>query len=312
MSEDPSHVIVREIERVCAIAKAEIGLCATHIETGRRIAINEEVRFPMASTYKVPIAIGLLNLIERGALGLNDLVEITERDLSPGSGVIQELFLVPGIRLSVRNLLDLALRASDNIASDIFLRLAGGPAEVTAFIRQQGVADLRVDRSTKRILCDYYGIADAPSDEDWSLDQYRKLARATTDDSRAAAAEKYLVDPRDSCTPSAMSTLLVLLFRGQVLGKEQTDLLLSIMRNCRTGPLRLKGMLPAGTEVAHKTGTIPRVVNDVGIITLPDDAGSIAIAAFAKGKGHAPEPYEKAIADATRYVFDYFMFVVGE
>ena len=57
-------------------------------------------------------------------------------------------------------------------------------------------------------------------------------------------------------------------------------LLLSILRRCQTGEARLKGLLPAGTEVAHKTGTAAGINNDVGIITLPNGAGHIAIAVF--------------------------------
>jgi beta-lactamase class A len=312
MSEDPNRRIVREIERLGTAADADLGLCAIHIESGRQIAVNAEARFPMASTYKVPIAIRLLSLIERGALGLDDLIEITQKDLSPGSGAIQESFSIPGVRLSVGNLLGFSLRVSDNTASDIILRLAGGPGEVTAFIRERGVADLRVDRSTKRILCDFYGIADAPSDETWSLEQYGKLARVTTEQSRAAAEKAYLEDTRDSCTPYAMCSLLASLHRGRIIGRKQTDLLLGIMRNCRTGPQRLKGMLPAGTVVAHKTGSISGLVNDIGIISLPDNVGSIAIAAFVKGKGPAQEPYEQVIAHAARYVFDYFLLTAGD
>jgi len=56
------------------------------------------------------------------------------------------------------------------------------------------------------------------------------------------------------------------------LSEKSTELLLDIMERCETGAGRLKGLLPEGTVIAHKTGTIGGTTNDVGIITLPQDA----------------------------------------
>ena len=41
------------------------------------------------------------------------------------------------------------------------------------------------------------------------------------------------------------------------------------MERYQTGEARLKGILPEGTIVAHKTGTVGNTTNDIGIITLP-------------------------------------------
>ena len=89
---------------------------------------------------------------------------------------------------------------------------------------------------------------------------------------------------------------------------ENADLLLDIMRRCRTGDARLKGLLPADTVVAHKTGTIGGTTNDVGIITLPDGAGHVAIAVFVKASDKDAASRERAIAEIARAVHDYFLF----
>jgi beta-lactamase class A len=80
------------------------------------------------------------------------------------------------------------------------------------------------------------------------------------------------------------------------------------MKRCRTGAGRLKGILPEETEVAHKTGSIGRTVNDVGIITLPNGAGHVLVAAFVKKSDLADEKRERAIAEAARAAHDYFLF----
>jgi beta-lactamase class A len=93
-----------------------------------------------------------------------------------------------------------------------------------------------------------------------------------------------------------------------VLSEQSTALLIDIMERCQTGEARLKGMLPEGTVVAHKTGTIGRTTNDVGIITLPNDAGHVIVVAFVKESELDVSERERAIAEAARAAHDYFLF----
>jgi beta-lactamase class A len=86
-------------------------------------------------------------------------------------------------------------------------------------------------------------------------------------------------------------------------------LLLDIMRRCETGLTRIKGSLPPGTEVMHKTGTIGMTTNDVGIMTLPADAGHVVISVFVKSSGKEIPDRERAIAEVSRVVYDYFLLV---
>jgi beta-lactamase class A len=105
-----------------------------------------------------------------------------------------------------------------------------------------------------------------------------------------------------------MLTLLERVYRKDLLKPESAELLLDIMRRCRTGEARLKGMLPLGTEVAHKTGTIGRTTNDVGIVKLPDNTGSVAIAVFVKSSDKEVSARERVIAEIARAVHDFFLF----
>jgi len=89
---------------------------------------------------------------------------------------------------------------------------------------------------------------------------------------------------------------------------ESADLLLDIMRRCQTGQTRLKGILPEGTEVAHKTGSIGGTTNDVGIVTLPDNTGHVAIAVFVKASDKPVAERERAIAEIARTTHDFFLY----
>src|SRR5262249_18751630 len=96
-------------------------------------------------------------------------------------------------------------------------------------------------------------------------------------------------------------------FRGETLSPERTALLLRLMTECTRGEARLKGLLPAGTPVAHRTGTQAGTTNDVGIITLPDGAGHVAIAVFVKASPKEIPDRERVIAEIARTVYDYFL-----
>ena len=105
-----------------------------------------------------------------------------------------------------------------------------------------------------------------------------------------------------------MAALLERIYRKDLLKANSADLLLDIMKRCQTGQARLKGLLPVGTEVAHKTGTIGGSANDVGIMTLPDNAGHVALAVFVKSSEKEIPARERAIAEIARAVHDFFLF----
>jgi beta-lactamase class A len=297
----------REITRLAQGAGGVVGVAALHLETGRRVAVNGSEAFPMASSYKLPIAVRLLHQIDHGEMSLDRMVQIQQNRLSPGSGTLSDLFTQPGVVLSVRNLLELMLLISDNTATDLLLGLAGGGGAVTARMRELGIDGIRVDRPTKQLIADWLGVAGS-TDSQWTLEEFREQTRAVKPEERQTAAKRFDGDPRDTATPDATVTLLERLYRQQALNRESTDLLLDIMRRCRTGDARLKGLLPTGTEVAHKTGTIGGTTNDVGIITLPDGAGHVAIAVFVKSSDKEVAARERAIAEIARAVHDFFLF----
>ena len=59
----------REIARLAELSGGTVGAAAIHLETGREAYHNAGMRFPMASTYKVPIAVQLLSRVDRGERG---------------------------------------------------------------------------------------------------------------------------------------------------------------------------------------------------------------------------------------------------
>jgi beta-lactamase class A len=296
-----------EIARYRTISGGTLGVTATHIESGRTVRVNGDTRFPMASTVKVPIALRLLAMADSGRLRLDSMITLAPSDLHPGSGTLTDLFAQPGVALSVRNLMELMLLISDNSATDVLLRTAGGGDAVKSRLAQLGIAGISVDRPTVTLIADAIGVTGLPPLDQLTIARFNAAAQSVSDSTEKAAAAAFYNDPRDMATPDGMTTLLTMLWQGRALSRANSELLLDIMRRCRTGDARIKGLLPPGTEVRHKTGTLGiGVADDVGIITLPNGAGHVAISVFVKESAKPPAEQERGIAHAARAVYDFF------
>ncbi len=116
----------QELLRLGALSGGKMGIGVIHLETDQRLYINNKERYPLASTYKVPIAVQLLKRVENGEITLNDMTDVQPKDQHPGSGILSDLLVAPGVKLSLRNQLELMMIISDNSATDICLSAAGG------------------------------------------------------------------------------------------------------------------------------------------------------------------------------------------
>jgi beta-lactamase class A len=299
------------IEAVVPAAQGVVGISIKHLESNTSVVINGDETFPMASTFKLPVLVEVHALAVAGNLRWDDMVEITSRDQHLGSGDITPLFDPPGVRLSMRNLANMMMMISDNSAADICLAKAGA-ANVTARMRGLGIDGIRVDRSCQELILDYQG-RDTAKLKDLARDDLREAMRRTplapaTEERRFAADDRVAADPRDTATPNAMVALVEKIWRGQAVDRAASDAMLDLLKRCRTGENRLRGLLPPSTAVAHKTGTLGGVVNDVGIVYLPGDAGHVAIAVMSKRTRASLEDVERTIAHIARYAYDYFLF----
>lgn len=301
-------VLEREFARIASSSDGKVGVAAVHLGTGESAYLNPGEPYPMASTYKVAIAAKLLQRVDAGEITLGQMVDIKSGDLSPGSGMMSQRLTKPGVQLSIANLLDLMLVISDNSATDKCLELAGGKDAVNARLAELGVRGVRVDRSTRQLIGDYLGIKKLPPREASNLQEFGSLNEKNDDKYREKAAKKFAKDPQDTATPEGMARLLQEIWAGDALLPASTQLMKDTMTACETGLLRIRGMLPPGTPVADKTGTVGGSTNDVGVITLPDSGGEVAIVVFVKDSERPVADREKVIAQVSRAAYDYFLF----
>ncbi|NUQ17296.1 MAG: serine hydrolase [Sphingomonas sp.] len=167
----------------------------------------------------------------------------------------------------VRKLMNRMLIFSDNHAADILFKDVGGPTAVHHFLTQNGIQGVHVDRTIAQLL----------------------------------SARRDLWDTRDSSTPRGMIELLKSIYKAKIISPDSRDYLLGVMAKCETGKNRMKSMLPAGTPVEHKTGTLNGLADDVGFISMPD-GHRIAVAIFTRGGSDRP----RTIAAAARTIYDGF------
>ena len=305
--------LAEEVTRIADPSDAVVGFGFLHPQSGQRLILNQGQAFPMASTYKIAMAARLLSLVDDGAIELGEMIAIDQDEVSPGSGMIRAHLHHPGLAMSVHNLINLAMTVSDNTATDKMLELAGGQGAVNEFLRSKGIHGMRIDRPTKLLLTDAFGVTDRLPDRGWSFaflsENQESVFEKGPDDE---PADRFLTDPRDTSTPEAMVDLLQRLLGGELVSASSTRVLLDIMERCASGQDRLRGLLPPGTTVAHKTGTIPRAcVNDAGIIPLPGDGHAI-VSVFVKAISArdfiGASESAQVIAQIARSAYDFAMF----
>jgi len=257
---------------------ATVGYSAIDLETGRTVSSNGSDHFPMASVFKFPVAIVVLQRVDAGELKLDDPITIQPSQFSRGHSPLRDSANGKPVTATVRRLIELMVVESDNTAVDYFIRRLGG-ANITSRIGAIGGAGVRVDR---------------PEND---------IAVAIQEHGIAA----YVADPRDTATPNGMASLLAAFARRKDgLTPASHDLLLHFM-TASHNPIRLASALPPGAIVAHKTGTMPGVFNDVGIITSADGKHHIAIAVFTKKAGEQNEDVAlKVVGQIAREVYDAF------
>ena len=306
----PEHTDTLLEARLRAIASGASGRCsimAKHLRSGAVARVNANTRIPLLSVVKLPVAIVVLDGVDRGRWSLNTPITLLAHDMHP-RGELGDRYPRGGGPVRLYRLLDLMTTRSDNSAADALMRLVGGPRAVTAWLEQHGIRDLRVDRTERGLGDDWYGLP-AGADTMGSAEEIRELRAQIPDASRDSAAQAMLLDPRDTGTAEACVHLLERLWRGDLLSATMTDTLKSILARCKTAPHRLPALLPRGTHVARKTGTggtsngVTEAINDVGVIRLPN-GDDVAVAVLVGGPRGSVRRAETLIARAARSVFD--------
>ena len=222
-----------------------LGVAALDVASGRRLGHDEDGRYAMCSSFKLPLAAAILAEVEAGRMTLDERVAFSRADLLGNSPVVGA-HLAEG-SLPIERLCAAAIEVSDNAAANLLLPRVGGPAGLTRFCRAAGDRVTRMDRTEPTLNTNLPG------------------------------------DPRDTSSPAAMLGLLRALLLGDRLSQASRTRLIGWMEGATTGLGRLRAGLPPGWRAGDKTGTGNGANVDLAI-AWPPGRGPILIASFTDGR----------------------------
>ena len=239
----------------------ELGVAAIDTATGRTIGHRQDQRFPMCSTFKVVLAAAALARAAREP-GLLD------RRLPLPKSVFVDWSPITGKHvdgdMSVAQLCAATLQYSDNTAGNVLLREVGGPAGLTRHARALGDEHFRLDR--------------------WETE----LNTATPG------------DERDTTTPLAMARTLRKLLLLDGLPPAGRNTLRDWMLGNTTGAARIRAGVPAGWQVADKTGTGSYgSASDIAVVYPPGKA-PIVLAIYTRQSEKNAKARNDMIAEAAQ------------
>jgi beta-lactamase class A len=241
----------REIGAIAADAHGKVAAACSLPDSAVNCDLDPDAHPPMQSVFKFPLAVTALHLIETEEFSLDQPIRFlaSDRILPHTHSPLQDKYPNAEVDVPLRELLRLAVSESDNVAADIVLRVIGGPEMVNGYTKSIGVTGFHLEDDERGLSLDV-------------ATQYRNWFE-----------------------PAGAVQLLRRISDNSPLTPEHTQILLNWMENASTGLHQIKGGLPLGTIVMHKTGRSGTVggvafaTNDVGLITLPDGR-RLAIAIF--------------------------------
>ena len=270
--------IERVVEQASALGTGLLGLSYLDLSNGETCSINGDVLFPIASVYKVFILCELSRQLKMRKLSLSDRIILQEADKVNGSGMLKNE--KEGNEYSLRQYRDWMMQISDNTASDYLLKLIR-PENVDRYIiRPTGLVKTHLDLSCREMIQRYYSISSGRIIDPVSG---HERGNFRLNPYFACKAEKNNVT-----TPKEMQELMRCLYFGLVIDGETDRSILEVMTGCENN-LRIPAGLPKGTRVAHKSGSLDHVGNDVGIVYTPD--GDYVLSLFYNGNVATEEEY---------------------
>ena len=142
ISPRPELVYLDRVRALEAAFSGRLGFHTMRLDDGAQLSLRPDDRFPTASVIKIALVCALLDLVARGDVDLDETIELPPRELrTPGGGVLKQLDVD---RLSLRDLVELTICLSDNVATNAVLERCGGEGPVNAYLGGIGLSATRL------------------------------------------------------------------------------------------------------------------------------------------------------------------------
>jgi beta-lactamase class A len=279
-----------KIADVFAAAGARGFVHAREIGGGPEVAVGADDPVVLASVFKIPVAVAYAREVVAGRLDETERTRVGKRYRIGGIGTAG---CADDVEVSWRDLALFMLTMSDNAATDVVFHRVGQDAV------DRVLADLDL-RGTRLIGCceDLFAsvLADLGAEEDADLDAV--FAGATPEQLRKLAA----LDPErtSASTPRETTALLDAIWTDRAADPAACERVRSMMAR-QIWPHRISAGFPSDVAVAAKTGTLPAVRNEAGVVSYPDGR-RFAVAVFTRADSLAERQpaVDAAIGEAAR------------
>jgi beta-lactamase class A len=294
MSADQGNVLER-IQELADEFDGVVGVAARDFGSGEAISYNADVIFPTASTFKTALLYELYRQVDEGKVDPSSRITFEDRMRVPGSGVLQDLDA--GASLTVKDIATLMIVVSDNAGTDIIYDLIGREP-VAATLERLGMHQTHLPLGCWEILAGLHNLD--PNDPNLTYDELKRRL----EESEAPWDSNALNETPDNdiSTPSDMLVLLEKIYRGEGLSASSRDAVIDIMMRQKFAE-RIPALLPFGVRVAHKTGSVKGVRNDVGIVYAGDNTYGIALMSK---RGENGIEAVQLLAQLSKLVYDRF------
>jgi beta-lactamase class A len=140
---NPPATLDEQIKKEIANFKGKVSLFAKNLDTGETYAINGDERVRTASTIKVAVMVEAFARVAEGKAKWTDEVVLTKKAKYSGSGILFELN--DGLRLTLRDAVNLMMILSDNTATNLVLDVLTTDA-VNARMESLGFKQIKINR----------------------------------------------------------------------------------------------------------------------------------------------------------------------
>lgn len=254
--------------------QGQVAVAVKHLKSGVAFEYRATVPMPTASLIKFPVMIEAYRQAAAKKLNLEKLVTLRAEDQVPGSGILTTHFS-PGMSLSVRDAIQLMIAYSDNTATNLVVDQIGLPATSATM--------LRLNCPNTRLNAKVFK-------PETSIDP-----------------EQSKLFGLGSTTAAEMIQLLEKLNQGELINPDASDAMRRHLYACEDKE-KFPADLPAGTRIAHKTGSLASVRTDAGLIET--SAGTIALCVLtSQNKDQrwvADNAGNVVCANIARAVFEFF------
>lgn len=266
----------KEVKAEFARHKGTYALAFKDLETGRELLINAHDSFHAASTMKTPVLIETFKQVEAGKFALTDSIVVFNKFKSIMDGSLysldanddseKDLYTRIGTKVTLQNLLYRMITKSSNLATNIVIEIVGAE-NVNATMRSMGAKDIMV-------------------------------LRGVEDDKAFQAGRNNTVTAYD------LMLLFDQLAMGRAMSVEASKAMIDILLDQYYKDV-IPAKLPASVKVANKSGSIAGIINDSGIVYLPEGRKYVLVVLSRNAEDN--DTATETLATVSKMVYDYYV-----